>query len=364
MENTNRYPQLEIDLAALTHNAQTVIDRCREKGIDVAAVVKGTHAIPACVKAMASPKPAQIASSRIEQLASIRDLGLGLPLMLIRIPMISEVDRVVDICEYSLHSEPAVLTALNQAAEKAGKSHQVILMADLGDLREGFWEEADLVAAALLVERELPHLHLAGVGTNLGCYGSILATEEKLEELVARAEAVEQAIGRPLEILSGGATSSYMRVRDGDIPARINHLRIGEEILNARDLEVFYGYDQTHMEQQVYTLLAEVVEVKDKPTHPVGTIAVDAFGHRPRYVDRGIRRRAIAAVGKVDVGDLTDLFPRDKGIRVLGGSSDHAILDVEDAQRPVQVGDILAFGVDYGSMVFLTSSPSVQLAFR
>ena len=100
-----------------------------------------------------------------------------------------------------------------------------------------------MTEAAVKVEKELEHLELAGVGTNVGCYGSILATEEKLDELVAVAEQIEGRIGRQLELISGGATSSFMRVIDGDIPERVNFLRIGEGILLARDLELFYGYD-------------------------------------------------------------------------------------------------------------------------
>ena len=84
-------------------------------------------------------------------------------------------------------------------------------MADLGDLREGFWSREELVDAALEVEYKLDHLELAGVGTNLGCYGSVAATPEKLRELVSAAEAVERAIGRELQYISGGASTLTAR---------------------------------------------------------------------------------------------------------------------------------------------------------
>ncbi len=283
--------------------------------------------------------------------------------MLIRIPMLSEIEDVVRLTELSLNSEMEVLEALNAEAGKQGKKHKVILMADLGDLREGFWDKEEMTEAAVKVEKELEHLELAGVGTNVGCYGSILATEEKLDELVAVAEQIEGRIGRQLELISGGATSSFMRVIDGDIPERVNFLRIGEGILLARDLELFYGYDMSEMHQDVYTLKAEVIEVKDKPSHPVGEIAVDAFGHTPEYVDRGIRRRALLAIGKVDYGSIDEIFPQDEGVEILGASSDHTILDIEDAKRDFKVGDIVSFGINYASVVYVTNCRNVQIVY-
>ena len=121
-----------------------------------------------------------------------------------------------------------------------------------------------------------------------------------MNELVSIAEAVESAIGRKLEIISGGATSSYPLVLEGAMPPRINHLRIGEGILLAYDLKEIWGLDMSGMRQDVFTLKAEVVEVREKPSHPVGEIFIDCFGRKPEYEDRGIRKRAILAMGKLD----------------------------------------------------------------
>jgi len=48
------------------------------------------------------------------------------------------------------------------------------------------------------------------------------------------------------------------------------------------------------------------------------------------------------------------------GISVLGGSSDHLILDVEDAAENVKVGDELEFWPGYGALLALSTSPYVQ----
>jgi len=357
------YPRIEINLQYLKDNVQAICKLANKYNISIAGVIKGTTGLTECAKMFAEGGAKQIASSRLEQLEDSTNAGITLPKLLIRIPMLSEVPEVIRICDYSLNSEPVVIEALNKEAIKQGKKHNVIIMADLGDLREGFWDKEEMVSMALKVENEMDGLTLAGVGVNLGCYGSILATEEKLDELVAIAEEIEKKIGRKLEYISGGASSSVMRMIDGDIPKRVNHLRVGEAILLARDLDIFYGYDMSWMHQDVYTLKAEVIEVKDKPTHPIGTIAVDAFGHKPIYTDRGIRKRALIGVGKVDYGSIEEIFPKEEGVDIIGASSDHTILDIEDCKFDIKVGDVLSFEINYASLVYVTSSKNVQIVY-
>ena len=357
------YPRVEINLQYLKENVAEIVRRCGEFGIDIAGVIKGTTGIPECAKMFEEGGAKIIASSRLEQIEDARDYGIDLPYLLLRVPMMTELPEVVRLTDISLNSEIKVLKALNEEAGKQGKKHKVILMADLGDLREGFWDKDEMVSVAVTVKNELANLELAGVGTNLGCYGSIEATSDKLDELVAIAENIEAKIGRTLEYISGGATTSLPRIINNDMPKRINLLRVGEGILLARDLDVFYGYDMSFMHQDVYTLKAEVIEVKDKPSHPVGKISIDAFGHTPEYVDRGIRKRALLGIGKVDYGSIDEIFPKDKGIEVIGASSDHTILDIEDAERNLEPGDIVSFGINYASIVYLTNCRNVQMVF-
>ncbi len=357
------YPRIEINLKYLTENVATVVKQCAEMGIKVAGVMKGTTGIIECSKCFEDGGVCLIASSRLEQLEDAINAGIKLPTLLLRVPMPSEIPEVIRLADVSLNSELSVLAALNEEAGKQGKKHKVIIMADLGDLREGFWDKDEMVEVATKVENEMDNLILGGVGTNLGCYGSIAATADKLDELVEIAERIEAKIARELEYISGGATTSLPRVFDGDMPKRINLLRVGEGILLARDLDIFYGYDMSAMHQDVYTMKAEVIEVKQKPSHPVGTITIDAFGHTPVYTDRGMRKRALLGIGKVDYGSIDEIFPKDKGIEVIGASSDHTILDIEDAERDIKVGDILSFGINYASIVYLTNCRNVQVVF-
>lgn len=360
-----QYPQLEFDLALLRSNADAVISRCRGMGIRVCGVIKGVDGLPEAARVLHAAGAAELGTSRLEQVAKCRAAGVPGPWLLIRIPGLTELPDVVALCETSLQSEWPTLLALEEECLRQNKTHRVIVMTDLGDLREGFWDKKELVDVCERVERELPHVHLAGIGVNLTCYGSTKPTPEKMNELVGLARQVEQRIGRKLEIVSGGATSSFTLVHWGTMPAGVNHLRIGEAILLGKDLQVDWGIrDMDYLRMDALTLRAEVVEVKDKPTYPIGEFAIDAFGRKPVYEDRGIRRRAILALGRADVGELESLIPREPGMTVIGGSSDHCIVDVEDCPRRLQVGDIVEFSLCYSHMLYATARSDMRIIFK
>ncbi|MDR0853566.1 MAG: alanine racemase [Clostridiales Family XIII bacterium] len=354
------YPILEINTEKLRANSRVITKLCMQQGIDVAGVVKVVAGNLACAKTLETSGCKYIASSRLDQLVKLKDGGLEAELFCIRIPMLSEVEELVKTAEISLNSNITVLRKLNEAAKDLGVIHKVVLMIELGDLREGIWSEEEYVAIAKEVETGLSNLHLLGVGTNVGCYGAISPTADKLNELVEAAEKIETAIGRRLEMISGGGSTSFVRVLLGDMPERINNLRIGEAIFINKDNEDLLGLPQLQGTfRDVSILKAEVVEVRTKPSHPIGEISYDAFRNKPTYVDRGDRKRVLLAIGKVDYAYIDQLEPLESGIEVLGASSDHTILDVENANRDFKVGDIVEFGLTYGSTALLASSGSV-----
>ena len=342
----------------------TIIGWCDQAGISVAGVIKVTGGMASAAKDYEDCGAVMIGSSRLEQLARAKSSGVNIPMLMIRVPMLSEVSEMVEVCDYSLQSELAVLKATDDAAIRADKIHNVILMADLGDLREGYFEKEELVDVAKYVEDYLSGLHLAGIGTNLGCYGSVMPTEEKMKQLIEYAEAIEEAIGRRLEIVSGGATSSLMPLFDGKMPEKINMLRIGAgAFLGAlEDTRICYGRKEMDaLYDDVFTLDAEVIEVRTKPTHPIGKLGVDASGRKATYVDRGNRKRALVAIGTADYGDTGDIIPQLEGSYVVGASGDHTIVDIEDCSGHIRPGDVITFKLRYSALLHLTSSENVTI---
>ena len=361
MEN-RKYPALVMDRDALTENVRILAEDCGRQGIEIAGIIKGAGGWVEATKTIVEGGATLIGSSRLEQLARCREAGIEVPLMMIRVPMLSELPELIRVADIALVSERATLDAIERQASLQDKEFKVILMADLGDLREGWWDKDEMLQTALYVEEELAHVTLAGIGTNLGCYGSVMPTEDKMQELADLAAKIEINIGRELEYVSGGASSSLLAVYRGYMPEKINMLRIGAVSLigDLEDVRVCYDLEEIDRLGRPFTLQAQVVEVKDKPTHPVGTLGVDAFGKKGVYEDRGIRRRALIAIGRADYGDIADLVPTRKGIEIIGASGDHTILDVEAVKDHIEVGDILTFNLRYSALLYLSSSENVK----
>ncbi|HQO65666.1 MAG TPA: alanine racemase, partial [Spirochaetales bacterium] len=284
-----RFPRLAVDLGIIENNARFVRQACARSGIGLVAVVKSVGARIPIVAAMARGGCRSFASSRLEQLALLReaalDPGSGVPpdatTGLLRATGRSEAAAAVALADWSLQSEAAALEATAAAAEARGVRHGVTLMLDLGDLREGWFDRQELVAAALRVERGLPSLRLRGIGTNLGCYGAVLPTRENLGRLLEAAREVEDAIGRRLDVVSGGATTSLPLVARGRMPAGVNELRIGEAILCGKDLPLFHRVELPGVRGDTITLRAELLEKHVKPSYPIGARLRDAFGACP-----------------------------------------------------------------------------------
>lgn len=359
-----KFPRIVIDRDKLRNNCTQIVKHCEARGIAVAGVIKGAGGLPEIARLYRSCGAAQLATSRLEQMELWRREGIPGPYMLLRVPGLSELPEVARLADYSLQSDATTLDALNSVCAEQGVTHRVIIMADLGDLREGFWDKTEMVEVCCHVEQGLDHLHLAGVGVNLGCYGAVKPTPENMEQLVDIARAVEARIGRQLELVSGGATSSYTLVHWGTMPQGINHLRIGETALLAKDLQVDWGIsDMDYLLRGTMRLEAEIIELRKKPTHPVGETVIDAFGNRPTFVDRGMRLRALAAFGRADVGQVETLLCREPGMTVIGGSSDHCILDVEDCPRALRVGDVVSFDLSYSHMLYATGRTDIAVVF-
>ena len=359
-----QFPCLEVHLDRLYHNAEQVISRCKAQNIRVCGVIKGVSGMPEAARIVREAGAEQLGTSRLEQVARCRAAGIDAPFLLVRVPSLTELPDLVALCDMSLQSDLTTLDALERECQRQNRTHSVIVMVDLGDLREGFWDHDEFVAACVHVEQALPHVHLAGVGVNLGCYGAIQPTPEKMNQLIGLARRVEAAIGRKLEIVSGGATSSYTLVHWHTMPEGINHLRIGENILLSYYLQkLWHITDMDYLRTDTFTLTAQVIEVRDKPTYPQGKFCIDAFGHTPEFADRGIRRRALLALGRADAGELESLMPLDEGITVIGGSSDHCILDVTDCPRHLSVGDTVSFAIQYSHLLYLTGRSDVRFLY-
>jgi ornithine racemase len=349
-------PEVIIDLAKIERNARTVVETCRAAGIGVFGVTKGTCGMPQVARAMLRGGVAGIGESRFENIRRLRASGIDGPIMLLRSPPLSRIEEVITTVDISLNSELAVAEELSRVAERMGRVHDIILMVDLGDLREGIWP-SDVLAT---VERvlKLPGVRLAGIGTNLTCFGAILPSEENMGELARHAREIEERFGLELAYVSGGGSSSLPLLLAGKMPARIDNLRIGEAILQG-GRETFLEAPWEALEPDAFLLSGELLEVKLKPSVPIGRAGLDAFGQRPVFEDRGLRLRGIVNIGREDVV-VEGLEPTAPGVAVLGASSDHLVVDLGGAEPPPRVGDALRFRMSYGALLSAMTSEYVE----
>jgi ornithine racemase len=348
------YPRLEISLQKIRHNTETLVRMCRKSGIRVAGVTKAFCGNREVASAMVAGEIDALADSRLENLQRYKDFKL--PKLLLRLPMISQASEVVEIADISLNSELETIKALSREAILQDRVHRVILMFDLGDLREGIIDPAELLRTAQETTK-LAGIRLAGIGTNLTCLGGVIPTQENLSKLVSLKRSIEEHLNTPINIVSGGNSSSLHLLAEGGMPPEINHLRLGESILLGR--ETAYGRSIHGLYDDSFLLVLEIIEVKEKPSLPIGEIGMDSFGNKPVFVDKGIRIRAICAIGKQDI-DPISMLPKDKDIHIEGASSDHLILDVTDSPRRYKVGSLVPFELTYGGILRSMSSAYVR----
>ena len=349
------YPYLTIDLDKIEHNARTIVDLCNEHAIEVTGVTKVTCGDPEVARAMLRGGVSSIADSRLENIHRLKAAGIETSSMLLRLPPLSAVDEVVELVDVSLNSELTVLEALSDAATRRGKIHDVILMVDLGDLREGIWP-ADLVPF-VREALKLPGIHIRGLGTNLACFGGVVPNKDNMNELVELAADIEKTFDHTISTISGFNSSGLELIATGRMPKRINHARIGEAILLGRETVHRNPWPDTY--QDAFVLHAEVLELKKKPSTPVGERSEDAFGRLPDFEERGDIVRALLNIGREDV-DVDGIMPLDSRITVLGASSGYLIVDVTRAKDDLHVGDELGFSVNYSALLAAMTSAYVK----
>jgi len=348
-------PEILVDIRKIRENTRNIVEFCGSRGIAVTGVTKVTCGMPLVGRAMLDGGVVSLGESRIENIQRLRSSGINAPVMMLRIPPLSRVDEIVSTVDISLNSELPVIRSLSEAAEKRGKVHKIILMVDLGDLREGIWP-TDLMDLTREV-MDLKGVSIAGIGTNLTCFGGVLPSTRNMADLVGYAEKIEETFGISLEIISGGNSSSLPLLMEGGMPGRINHLRIGEAILLGR--ETVGGTVWPGCADDAFRLSAEVIELKKKPSVPIGETGVDAFGEKPVFSDRGEILRAILSVGREDV-IVDNLVPVDPRISILGASSDHLLLDVTESRETLVLGDKIQFNLNYGALLAAMTSGYVR----
>ena len=355
-------PRLEIKLNQLQHNAKKLIENLALQGISITGVSKATMAMPEIVNIWINAGIHSIGESRIENIESINKVNKRVRTLLTRIPMLSQVDQVVSQASISCNSELSVLTALAAAAEKQNLRHGVLLMVELGDLREGILPK-DLNEVVKQV-MNLPNLELIGIGANLGCQNGVAPDQKNMNELSLIMNNVEADFKIKLEWCSGGNSANLPWLTAGGKPDRLNHLRIGEALLLGREpltRTIIKG-----LYTDAITLVVEVIETKLKPTTPWGIQYQTSFSDAPSKQNQKSNddrneifdSRILLAIGEQDI-DPSGL--KADGIEIKGASSDYLV--VSSSQNTLKVGCEQRFSLNYSALLRAMTSPYIKKYF-
>jgi predicted amino acid racemase len=349
-----RLPRIEIGLSQIQDNARMLSKLYGQKGISLMGVSKAVLGEPAIAQAMIRGGVRFIADSRIENIQKMKEAGILTQFVLLRTAL-SQAESVVKYADISLNTEIETLKKLADYAKVHHKQHQVIIMVEMGDLREGVMpgDLSKFVKETLA----LSHLKIAGIGCNLACYGGIKPDHQNMCELSQLVKAIETEFQISLEIISGGNSANYEWSESTPEIGRINNLRLGESILLG--CETVSRKPIPGLHTRAFKLIAEVIESKLKPSLPFGETCQDAFGNVPIFRDRGICQRVIIALGRQDT--LVSGLKFDHRLEMLGASSDHIILDGKN--HNFKVGDEVNLNLDYGSLLATMTSPFVSKQF-
>lgn len=355
--NLNELPMIEINLEKIKHNVEVVNELCHKSGIEPVGVTKVSNGSVEIAQAMIEGGVKIIGDSRLNNLK--RYTNLNAKKMLIRLPTMSEVKDLVQYADISLNSEIKVIRKISEEAKKINKIHEIILMIEVGDLREGIYDRDELMKIVREAV-ELEGVKLIGLGTNLNCFGAIKPTKDNLGMLIEIKNYIKEEIGVELEVISGGNSGSLALILNGEMPEEVNQIRIGTAFLvglfEASSPRLANTYPNA------FRLLAEIIEIKEKPSKPFGEPGMDSFRNTQTFEDKGIRKRAICAIGKQDC-EPNFMYPEDKRIEVIGSSSDHLLLDITDCGGSYDVGDKVCFVLDYVAILRAMTSNHVSKVY-
>ena len=331
------YPKLVINLEKLNHNIRFLINKMKKHQLSMTAITKLYGADAQVISVLESyPEIDYFGDSRIGNLMKLQ--ASSKKKILIRLPMHSEIHHVIKYVDISFNSEIATIRLLNEEAKRQDKKHQILIMIDLGDLREGFFKEDDWMVAIAEVTA-MSHIELVGLGVNLMCYGGVIPDEVNLGKLVTYAQRVAKAFDLELKMISGGNSSALYLLDDDDatLPTGITNLRIGDAFFTG---ETSLGIKFPEMHGDVFTLEAEITSLKVKKERLKGTLALS--------------RQSI---------DFDSFYPFDERLVMTDASSDELVLDFTACKGAYSVGDIVIFRLHYGAVLQAFTSKYVTKAY-
>lgn len=299
----------------------------------------------------------QVCDSRISNLKTIKSINPHVETVFIKPPAKRSVSKVVEYADISLNTSFETIQLLSEAAMNANKTHRIIIMVEMGELREGVLRD-DLVDFYSKVFH-LPNIEVIGIGTNLTCMYGVLPSHDKLIQLSLYKQLIEAKFNRKIPFISGGASVTIPLIKKHMLPKGINHFRVGETLFLGTD--VYHDTVFRHMNNDVFKLYAEIIELYEKPNTPSGEMGSNLEGEKIDFNNRHYNTsyRAIVDVGLLDV-EANHIMPVKNNMQIAGASSDMIVIDLGDNEDNLKTGDLIEFRMDYMGVLRLMNSDYVE----
>ncbi|GIZ08461.1 alanine/ornithine racemase family PLP-dependent enzyme [Flavobacterium sp. UMI-01] len=301
----------------------------------------------------------EIHDSRVSNLKKIKEINPNIQTVYIKPPAKRSIEPIVRYADVSFNTEKYTIQLLSEEAQRQNKIHKIIIMIEMGDLREGVMGE-ELVAFYGEILK-LPNIEIRGIGTNLNCLSGVMPTQDKLIQLSLYKQLIEAKFNISIPWVSGGTSVAVPLILKNARPMAVNHFRIGEALFFGKDL--FTGETITGMHHDVFKLFAEIIEITEKPDTPTGELGENVAGNAfavAEDVDYSTTSlRAILDIGLLDMQPQY-LQPEDESITIVDASSDMLVIDITHSSKEYKIGDLISFTLQYMGALYLLNSDYID----
>ena len=300
----------------------------------------------------------QYSDSRISNLRMIKLLNEEAQTIYIKPPAKGVIEEVVKYADISMNTDFETIRMLSEEASRQNRTHKIIIMIDLGELREGVMRDDFIDFYATVFQ--MKNIEVVGIGTNLSCLYGILPNNDKLLQLCLYKQLIELKFNVAIPYISGGSSVTIPLIEQKLLPKDVNHFRIGETLFMGTDVYNNKKYDE--LENDIFKLYAEIIELYEKPLIPSGEMGLNLEGDTVSFDQKNIGRstfRAIIDVGLLDI-DIKHFDPTDTAIKYAGATSDMVVLDLGENPKGYRVGDQIEFTMDYMGIVRIMNSKYIE----
>lgn len=300
----------------------------------------------------------EIHDSRISNLRVVKELNPDVQTVYIKPPAKRSIEDIVRYADVSFNTEYITLKMLSEEAVRQERQHKVIIMIEMGDLREGVLGDELLNFYEKVFD--LPNIEVRGIGANFNCMHGVLPSEDKLVQLALYKQLIELKFNQEIPFVSGGTSITLPLLFRGSLPAGINHFRIGETLYFGAD--ILNNETVPGMHDDVLELFAEIIELTEKPVVPTGVLAETPSGELMEFDEKDYGRKAYRAILDLGLLDMSPefLIPNDERIEILNASSDMLIIDLGDSNLDYEVGDVVSFKLKYMGALRLLNSNYIE----